>query len=99
MASPASLGSPDDLFKIVCYILSTRSSAMIRETVGWLTPNQVHFGQTDAVHAARQVTLDRAFAEHPARFVNNAPVPVAKPTATWINRPTPKSVPECRPQS
>ena len=28
----------------------------------------MHFGQTDAVHAAWQVTLDQAFAEHPARF-------------------------------
>jgi hypothetical protein len=42
---------------------------------------------------------DRAFAEHPARFVNKAPVPIAKPTAAWINRPTPKAEPECRPQS
>jgi putative transposase len=52
-----------------------------------MTPDQVHFGQADAVHAARQIALDRAFAEHPARFVNRAPVPLAKPTATWINRP------------
>jgi putative transposase len=40
-----------------------------------MTPDQVHFGQVDAVHAARQVALDRAFAAHPARFVNKAPVP------------------------
>ena len=52
-----------------------------------MTPDQVHFGWVDAVHVARQVALDRAFAEHPARFVNKAPVPFAKPTATWINRP------------
>ena len=67
--------------------------------IGLMTPDQVHFGQVDAVHAARQVALDRAFAEHPARFVNKAPVPFAKPTATWINRPAPKAVPECQPQS
>jgi putative transposase len=30
----------------------------------------VHYGQTDAVHAARQDTLDRAFRENPQRFVN-----------------------------
>jgi hypothetical protein len=64
-----------------------------------MTPDQVHFGQTDAVYAARQVTLVRAFAEHPARFVNKAPIPIAKPTATWINQPTPKTVPEYKPQS
>jgi transposase InsO family protein len=60
--------------------------------IGLMTPDQVHFGQVDAVHAARQVALDRAFAAHPARFVNQAPVPFAKPTAAWINRPTPKAV-------
>jgi putative transposase len=63
-----------------------------------MTPDQVHFGQADAVHAARKVTLDGAFIEHPARFVNKAPVPIAKPTATWINRPAPKAVTECQPQ-
>jgi putative transposase len=67
--------------------------------IGLMTPDQVHFGRVDAVHAARQVALDRAFAEHPARFVNKPPVPFAKPTATWINRPAPKAVPECRSQS
>jgi hypothetical protein len=67
--------------------------------IGLMTPDQVHFGQVDTVHAARQVALDRAFAEHPARFVNKAPVPFAKPTATWINRPAPKAVPACRSRS
>jgi putative transposase len=67
--------------------------------IGLMTPDQVHFGQVDAVHAARQVALDRAFAEHPARFVNKAPVLLAKPSATWINRPAPKAVTECQPRS
>ena len=42
-----------------------------------------------AVHAVRQVAPDRAFAEHPARFA----------TAAWINRPAPKAVTKCQPQS
>ena len=58
--------------------------------IGLMTPNQVHYGQVDAVHAARQVTLDRAFQENPERFVKKPPVPPAKPTAAWINPPTPK---------
>lgn len=64
-----------------------------------MTPDQVHFGQVNAVHAARQVALDRAFAEHPARFVNKVPVPLAKPSSTWINRPAPNTVTECQPRS
>jgi hypothetical protein len=34
--------------------------------------------------------LDQAFGENNGRFVNKLPVPPAKPTATWINPPTPK---------
>jgi hypothetical protein len=29
----------------------------------------VHYGQTDAIHAARQNTLDGAFNRNPERFV------------------------------
>ena len=56
--------------------------------LGLMTPDQVHYGQVDAVHAARQETLDRAFRANPERFVRKAPQPPAKPTATWINPPT-----------
>jgi putative transposase len=61
-----------------------------------MTPNQVHYGQADAVHAARQATLDSAFHENPARFVNKPPAPPDKPTATWINPPTPSSTASAR---
>ena len=60
--------------------------------IGSMTPDQVHFGQIDAVHAARQATLDRAFRENPQRFVKKPPIPPAKPTAAWINPPTPKTL-------
>ena len=60
--------------------------------IGLMTPDQVHFGQADAVYAARQDTLDRAFEERPARFVNKRPNPPAKPTAAWINPPQPKPI-------
>ncbi len=59
--------------------------------IGLMTPDQVHYGQTDAVHAARQTTLDQAFRDAPERFVNKPPMPPAKPTAAWINPPTPKA--------
>ena len=58
--------------------------------IGLMTPNQVHYGQADAVHAARQATLDQAFAANPERFVQKNPVPPAKPTAAWINPPAMK---------
>jgi putative transposase len=56
--------------------------------IGLMTPDQVHYGQTDAVHTARQHALDQAFRINPQRFVNKPPTPPAKPTAAWINPPT-----------
>jgi putative transposase len=55
--------------------------------IGLMTPNQVHYGQTDAVYTARQQTLDQAYKLTPERFVNRAPQPPFKPTAVWINPP------------
>jgi putative transposase len=56
--------------------------------IGLMTPNQVHYGQADQIHAARQMILNQAFHKYPERFVNHAPVPPHKPTAVWINPPT-----------
>jgi transposase InsO family protein len=55
--------------------------------IGLMTPDQVHYGQADAIHAARQVTLDAAFNKNPERFVRKEPRPPKKPIATWINPP------------
>jgi putative transposase len=52
-----------------------------------MTPDQVHYGQADAVHAARQTILNKAFRLNPERFVNRPPRPLQKPTAVWINPP------------
>jgi hypothetical protein len=46
--------------------------------IGLMTPDQVHYGQIDAVHAARQVTLDQAFRENPERFVKKPPTPAGQ---------------------
>jgi transposase InsO family protein len=62
--------------------------------LGLMTPNQVHYGQTNAIHAARQTALDTAFVAHPERFVKKPPIPPAKPTAAWINPPHNKAPPE-----
>ena len=58
--------------------------------IGLMTPDQVHYGQIDSVHAARQQTLNHAFAQNRERFVNKPPIPPEKPAAAWINPPTPK---------
>ena len=58
--------------------------------IGLMTPDQVHYGQADKIHTARQNTLDDAFRANPNRFVNKVPRPPQKPTAVWINPPTQK---------
>jgi putative transposase len=55
--------------------------------LGLMTPDQVHYGQADDIHAARQRTLDHAFSTNPERFVRKPPEPPARPTAVWINPP------------
>jgi len=55
--------------------------------IGLMTPDQIHFGQAEAVYAARQATLDAAFISTPERFVRNPPKPPQIPTAVWINPP------------
>ena len=55
--------------------------------IGLMTPDQVHYGQADAVHEARQEILNLAYAANPERFVKKSPNPPSKPTAVWINPP------------
>jgi putative transposase len=55
-----------------------------------MTPDQVHYGQADAVHEARQKVLKLAYAANPERFVKKTPIPPNKPTAVWINPPVRK---------
>jgi len=62
-----------------------------RAGLGLTTPDQVHYGQINKIHAARQIVLDQAFNDHPERFVNKPPTPPAKPTAVWINPPIRKA--------
>ena len=60
--------------------------------IGLMTPDQIHFGQARAIHAARQTALDAAFLSSPERFVRQRPKPPQIPTAVWINPPK-KTVP------
>jgi putative transposase len=55
--------------------------------LGLLTPAVVHFGQADAILAARQAVLDAAHTAHPERFVRRPPRPLALPAEVWINPP------------
>jgi putative transposase len=61
--------------------------------IGLMPPDTVHHGRADALTAQRAVTLDAAFAAHPARFKGVAPRPPNLPTAVWINPPIKDTAP------
>jgi putative transposase len=52
-----------------------------------MRPADVHYGRADAITAARQQTLNTAYAANPERFVRKPPQPPRLPDASWINRP------------
>jgi len=55
--------------------------------IGFLTPEDVHYGRTEQIIKERQVVLNDAFAKHPERFKGKMPKPMALPEAVWINKP------------
>ena len=57
--------------------------------IAMLSPEMVHLGKAPAVLSARAVVLSCAYAAHPERFVNQAPVPEPLAADVWINRPLP----------
>jgi putative transposase len=59
--------------------------------LGLLTPDTVHHGQAEAVHAARAAVLSSAYTARPDRFTR-PPTPPKLPTPAWINQPP--TVPE-----
>jgi putative transposase len=61
--------------------------------IALLTPEMVHSGRATEVIRARQSRLDAAYAIHPERFVNHAPVHPALPAAVWINPPLTRAEP------
>jgi putative transposase len=61
--------------------------------LGFLTPEDVHYGRTATILAERQRVLDEAYAKTPERFVRARPRPLQPPEAVWINPPR-KEVPE-----
>lgn len=55
--------------------------------LGYLHPADVHAGVTGPIIDARQGVLDTAYAAHPERFRNKAPIAARPPAEAWINKP------------
>jgi putative transposase len=63
------------------------NTQMHHSGIALLTPSQVHYGQAAKVLAARQATLDVAFARNPRRFGGRRPFAGKLPDQVWINAP------------
>lgn len=57
------------------------------DSLGLLTPHDVHHGLAAERLAGRARVLDAAYAAHPERFVLRPPSPAKPPEAVWINPP------------
>ena len=57
--------------------------------IALLTPAMVHYRQAPAIIQARAAVLQKAYMDHPERFVNKPPAPPALPDKVWINPPHP----------
>ena len=55
--------------------------------IGLMTPQQVHYGDVEAIDKARRETLEEACRRHPNRFVRKKPEPPQRPREVWINPP------------
>jgi putative transposase len=60
--------------------------------IAMLTPEQLHYGQAEAILEQRQRVLEAAYRAHPERFVNGPPSVCAPPQAVWINPPVEREV-------
>ena len=59
--------------------------------IGYVTPENMHTGETHKIREKRCHVLNKAYQKHPERFVNGVPQPPEIPKAAWINKPEEKA--------
>ena len=57
--------------------------------IGFVTPEDVHYGRAEQIIKEREKVLKLAFEKHPNRFKGKVPKSMALPKAVWINKPSP----------
>ena len=55
--------------------------------IGFLTPEDVHYGRAEQIVKERQAVLNAAYEKHPKRFKGKPPTPAVLTQDVWINRP------------
>ena len=59
--------------------------------IGFLTPQQVHYGLAKQIVKEREAVLKKAYNIYPDRFKKGLPKPIPLPESVWINRPLRKN--------
>ena len=57
--------------------------------IGFVTPEDVHYGRAEQIIKEREKVLKTAFEKHPNRFKGKVPKSMELPKAAWINKPSP----------
>jgi putative transposase len=84
---PDRFGSLDHAVGIVQAVLGWYNSEHHHSALGFLTPEDVHYGRAEWMLAQRQRILDEAYAKNPERFVRARPTAPSLPGPAWINQP------------
>jgi putative transposase len=84
---PTRFGSIEDARAFCVDFLNWYNTDHHHSGIALLTPETVHYGLAEEVRANRNVTLQRAYQDHPERFVRKQPEPPRLPDAVWINPP------------
>jgi putative transposase len=84
---PARFGCIEDARAFCVDFFQWYNAEHHHSALGWLTPEDVHYGRGPRLVETRQQVLDRAYAQHPERFVRKAPEAPQLPEAVWINPP------------
>lgn len=90
---PDRFGSQQHALDVCRALFTWYNTEHHHSALGFLTPEDVHYGRAAAILAGRQRVLDQAYAKNPERFVRARPRPLQLPDAVWINPPA-KEVPE-----
>jgi putative transposase len=84
---PARFGCLQDARALCADFFAWYNTQHHHSALGLLTPEDVHYGRGPHRVQARQQVLNQAYAQHPERFVRNAPQAPQLPDAVWINPP------------
>jgi putative transposase len=84
---PARFGCMEDARAFCVDFFRWYNTEHHHSALGWLTPEDVHYGRGPRLVGVRQQVLDAAYIQHPERFVRKRPEAPQLPEAVWINPP------------